>query len=41
MIFSKVVKKTVQVEIKRSIGRGNDTCEFLIKLEGYFTQGTR
>jgi predicted hydrocarbon binding protein len=29
-IFSRVAKRTVVVEIKRSIGRGNDVCEFLI-----------
>ncbi|AGL02282.1 hypothetical protein [Desulfoscipio gibsoniae] len=32
MIFSKAAKKTVKVEIKRSIGWGDDVCEFLIKL---------
>ncbi len=31
-IFSQAEKKTVEVEIKRSIGRGDEVCEFLIKL---------
>lgn len=31
-IFSQVSKKTVEVKIKRSIGRGDDVCEFLISL---------
>ncbi len=31
-IFSQVSKKTVGVEIKRSIGRGDDVCEFVIRL---------
>ncbi len=31
-IFSQVAEKTVDVEIKRSIGRGDDVCDFLIKL---------
>ncbi len=29
-IFSQVAKKTVKVEIKRTIGRGDGVCEFLI-----------
>jgi predicted hydrocarbon binding protein len=29
-IFSQVAKKKVEVKIKRSIGRGDDVCEFLI-----------
>ncbi|MTI84894.1 MAG: hypothetical protein FH756_13590 [Firmicutes bacterium] len=32
MIFSAVAKKTVQVKIEHSIGRGDDVCQFLIKL---------
>lgn len=32
MIFSKVTKRTVQVDIKRSIGRGDDVCRFIVKL---------
>ncbi len=31
-IFSEVSKKPIKVEIKRSIGRGDDQCEFLIGL---------
>jgi hypothetical protein len=31
-VFSQVSGKTVEVEIKRSIGRGDDVCDFLIKL---------
>lgn len=31
-IFSEVVKRMVTVEIKRSFGRGDDVCEFLVKL---------
>ncbi len=31
-IFSRVAKGTVAVEIKRSIGRGDKVCEFLITL---------
>jgi hypothetical protein len=31
-IFSQVSKKTIEVEIKRSIGRGDDVCDFLINL---------
>ncbi len=31
-IFSQVAKKTVEVEIIRTIGRGDDACEFLINL---------
>ena len=31
-IFSRVSGKTIEVEIKRSIGRGDDVCEFLINL---------
>jgi len=31
-VYSQVSKKTVAVEIKRSIGRGDDVCEFLIRL---------
>ncbi|MGE5893794.1 MAG: hypothetical protein ACM34I_07045 [bacterium] len=31
-IFSKMAKKPVEVTIKRSVGRGDDVCEFLIKL---------
>ncbi len=30
-MFSQVSKKAATVEIKRSIGRGDDVCEFLIK----------
>jgi predicted hydrocarbon binding protein len=30
-IFSQVFKRIIEVEIRRSIGRGDDTCEFLIK----------
>ncbi len=29
-IFSQVAKKAVEVEIKRTIARGDDVCEFLI-----------
>lgn len=32
-IFSRVTKKTVAVEIRRSVGRSDDVCEFLIKPE--------
>ncbi|MGD0885358.1 MAG: hypothetical protein ABSA46_10905 [Thermodesulfovibrionales bacterium] len=31
-LFSQVSKKMVDVKIKRSIGRGDDVCEFLIEL---------
>jgi len=31
-IFSRAAGKPVQVEIKRSIGRGDEVCEFSIKL---------
>jgi len=31
-IFSRVAKKTIEVEIKRSIGRGDNVCDFFIKL---------
>jgi predicted hydrocarbon binding protein len=31
-IFSQAADRPVQVEIKRSIGRGDDVCDFLIKL---------
>ncbi len=31
-IFSQVSEKAVEVEIKRSIGKGDDVCEFLITL---------
>ncbi len=31
-IFSRVSGKTVEVKIKRSIGRGDNVCEFFIKL---------
>jgi len=31
-IFSQVSGKRIEVEIKRSIGRGDDVCDFLIKL---------
>jgi hypothetical protein len=31
-IFSQVTRRTIEVEIKRSIGRGDDVCDFLIKL---------
>jgi len=31
-IFSQVSKKKINVEIKRSIGRGDDVCNFTIKL---------
>ena len=30
MIFSKVAKKAVRVEIKRTIGRGDSVCEFVV-----------
>ena len=29
-IFSQIAKESVKVEIKRTIGRGDDVCEFLI-----------
>ena len=29
-IFSQVAKKTVEVDIRRSIGRGDDVCEILV-----------
>ncbi|HEX8949543.1 MAG TPA: hypothetical protein VF790_11305 [Dissulfurispiraceae bacterium] len=29
-IFSQVAKKTVRVELKRTIGRGDSACEFLV-----------
>jgi hypothetical protein len=32
MIFSKVAMRSVKVEIKRAIGRGDDVCEFVIKV---------
>ncbi len=31
-VFGKVAKKEVEVFIKRSIGKGDDVCEFIIKL---------
>jgi len=31
-IFSQVADRPVQVEIKRSIGRGDEVCEFFVKL---------
>lgn len=31
-IFSRVSKRPVEVRINRSIGRGDDACDFLIKL---------
>lgn len=33
-IFSQVTKKTVEVEIRRSIGRGDEVCDFIIKVVG-------
>lgn len=32
IIFSKVAKRAVKVEIKRAIGRGDDVCEFVVTL---------
>ncbi len=34
-VFGKVAKKKVEVFIKRSIGKGDDVCEFIIKLSRY------
>ena len=31
-MFSEVASKSVDVEIKKSIGRGDDVCEFLIRI---------
>jgi len=31
-VFSRFAKKPVEVTIKRSIGRGDDVCEFIIKV---------
>ncbi len=31
-IFSAVAKKPIEVEIKQTIGRGDDVCHFLVKL---------
>jgi len=31
-IFSLVAKRKIEVDIKRSIGRGDDVCEFVVKL---------
>ncbi len=31
-VFSRISKKSVEVKINRSIGRGDDVCEFVIKL---------
>jgi len=31
-IFAKVANKKVEVVIKRSIGKGDDVCEFIVKL---------
>jgi predicted hydrocarbon binding protein len=32
-IFSEVARKPVEVEIKQTIGRGDDVCHFLVKLQ--------
>lgn len=37
-IFSRVSKKPVEVKINRSIGRGDDACEFLIKLSSPYME---
>lgn len=31
-VFSRVAKRKIGVEIKRSIGRGDDVCEFMVRL---------
>jgi len=31
-IFSKVARKPIEVEIKQTIGRGDDVCHFLVKI---------
>jgi predicted hydrocarbon binding protein len=33
MIFSEVAHKTIEVEIKQTIGRGDEVCHFLVKLQ--------
>jgi len=33
-VFSQASKKTVNVKIERSIGRGDSVCEFIISFEG-------
>ncbi len=37
-IFSRVTGKEVEVEIGRSIGRGDDVCDFFVKLESPRTE---
>ncbi len=31
-VFAKVAKKEVEVAIERSIGKGDEACEFIVKL---------